>query len=545
MMFTLSAPALAESTDALRQLSTSAKSAVSVLDAENTMEAPAEQLNLCDGSITVYIGEDGQQYAQQGGGEARQISNLYVTTHNIQTTNTLTIKGGSVAAKVKLENVNINTSGAAVSVSGDVELYIEGRSTLQSGEECAGIQKEDDGHLKIDGSGSLEVHGGTNSAGIGGGSAKNKGCGRNITINGGDITAIGGDQGAGIGGGYAWGRSAEGHGEYITINDGNVTAIGGNGGAGIGGGSIVRFNDSDGGHGQYITINGGIVKAVAGSNAFAIGAGQDGWGRYITINGGDVTVQAENRWIGGRHGEVDKKSLNGAITYLDKDGNVVDAINWGITVNETEVNGVNYKNILGDGVLCYDIAEKVLKLQDGKFFNGDLTITAPNDVSIDLEADASHVVNGNLTVTGAKDVKVTKLASGDAAAAIEGKAEIACSGDVLLRNLGGESSSGRNLIKNGLTVKRADTVTTEGLISGETIIDCTGNIELGNEWGTTVSKLTVNSANNVTVTSGSVYCSIGKGAEIKCSGTVKISGTSEDRCRTGCFACKCGYAFCG
>lgn len=35
MMFTLSAPALAESTDALMQLSTVAKSAVSVLDAEN------------------------------------------------------------------------------------------------------------------------------------------------------------------------------------------------------------------------------------------------------------------------------------------------------------------------------------------------------------------------------------------------------------------------------------------------------------------------------------------------------------------------------
>ena len=35
MMFTLSAPALAESTDALMQLSTAAKSAVNVLDAEN------------------------------------------------------------------------------------------------------------------------------------------------------------------------------------------------------------------------------------------------------------------------------------------------------------------------------------------------------------------------------------------------------------------------------------------------------------------------------------------------------------------------------
>ena len=37
MMFSLSAPALAESTDALLQQSTAAKSAVSVLDEENGM----------------------------------------------------------------------------------------------------------------------------------------------------------------------------------------------------------------------------------------------------------------------------------------------------------------------------------------------------------------------------------------------------------------------------------------------------------------------------------------------------------------------------
>ena len=54
MMFSLSAPALAASTDALLQQSTAAKSAVSVLDEENDMMAePAYQMNLKDGSITV------------------------------------------------------------------------------------------------------------------------------------------------------------------------------------------------------------------------------------------------------------------------------------------------------------------------------------------------------------------------------------------------------------------------------------------------------------------------------------------------------------
>lgn len=217
-----------------------------------------------------------------------------------------------------------------------------------------------------------------------------------------------------------------------------------------------------------------------------------------------------------------------AVSVLDEEnGMQVDEIvqDFNIIINGQSVNSENYNNILG-GILYYNIEEKTLKLNDGQFFNGALTITAPEDVSIDLEANASHVVKGDLTVRGAKDVKVTKL--GDSAdAAIEGNAEISCSGDVILKNLGGGFDSGRNLIKNGLTVHRANTVTTEGGIGGETIINCTGDIELGNEWGTTVSKLTVKSANNVTVTSGSWYYLIDQGAVIKCSGTVKISGISK------------------
>ena len=97
MMFTLSAPALAASTDALLQQSTAAKSAVSVLDEENDMTAePAYQMDLKDGSITVYIGANGKQYVQQGDNEAQQRGNLYITTNGSPTTNTLTIEGGSM-----------------------------------------------------------------------------------------------------------------------------------------------------------------------------------------------------------------------------------------------------------------------------------------------------------------------------------------------------------------------------------------------------------------------------------------------------------------
>ena len=220
-----------------------------------------------------------------------------------------------------------------------------------------------------------------------------------------------------------------------------------------------------------------------------------------------------------------------AVSVLDEEnGMQVDESvqDFDIIINGQSVNSENYNNILGNGTLYYDIEEKTLKLKDGKSFEGALTITAPEDVSIDLEADASHVVNGDLTVNGAKDVKVTKLKGDDAAeeaiVAINGKAEISCSGDVILKNLGGSSYRGRNLTRDGLTVNGANNVTTEGSIGDQTIIDCTGDIELGNKWGTTASKLTVNSADNVKVTSGSVNWSIENGANITCSGTIEIKG---------------------
>lgn len=98
MMFSLSAPALAESTDALLQQSTAAKSAVSVLDEENDMMT-VYQMDLKYGSIRVYIGDDDKQYVQQGDNEAQQRGNLYITTDGSPTTNTLTIEGAPLVQK--------------------------------------------------------------------------------------------------------------------------------------------------------------------------------------------------------------------------------------------------------------------------------------------------------------------------------------------------------------------------------------------------------------------------------------------------------------
>ena len=176
-------------------------------------------MNLKYGSITVYIGDDGKQYAKQGDNEAQQSGNLYITTDGSTTANTLTIQGGdSTAAKVTLSNVNINASGAAVSVSGNVELVIEGTNILHSGTGHAGVEKADDnGTLTISGSGTLNAYGGESGAGIGSGSQK--GC-SNIEIESGIINAHGGQWGAGIGSGNVGNRPGVLGGSYITINGG-------------------------------------------------------------------------------------------------------------------------------------------------------------------------------------------------------------------------------------------------------------------------------------------------------------------------------------
>ena len=280
MMFTLSAPALAESTNALMQLSINSRSSIARLNEQNSIPENAKVLDIAAGDIKVTV-SNGVQYVVQGDGSPEECSALVVSGESTQ--HNLTIKGDSgTAANVYLNNLKITSNEAAVSVSGDVVLIVEGESELHSGKNHAGVEKaNDNGTLTITGSGKLSAYGGEGGAGIGGASGKP---GNNITINGGTITASGkaGDGwGAGIGGGKGQGGS------NITIRGGNVKAIPGAEAAGIGGG----FK----GNGTDISIEGGTVYAESGGGnggTAAIGGGRAGGnGEYIQITGGDITLK--------------------------------------------------------------------------------------------------------------------------------------------------------------------------------------------------------------------------------------------------------------
>ena len=471
MMFTLSAPALAESTNALMQMSINSRSSIARLNEQNSIPEDAKTLNIADGDIEVSVSAEGVQTATQGG---QTYTGVFVVT-GTSTTNKLVIKGDSgTAANVYLKDLHITvSSGAAVSVSGDVDLYIEGSSVLQSGENCAGIQKEDDGQLTIDGSGSLEATGGESGAGIGGASGKP---GNNITINGGTITAsgkAGNGWGAGIGGGKGQGGS------NITIRGGNVKAIPGAEAAGIGGG----FK----GNGTDISIEGGTVYAESGGGSggtAAIGGGRvEGNGKNIQITGGDITLKkagADDIGIGGKGIEIPvADTFGGSLTYLDADGNKdttkTNIEKYGPVVNGKAVNSLNKDKIL-NGALRYDPATKILSLNtDAESYIGNLTIYAPN-TTVDLNGGEYSAHQGKLVIEAAEDVTLTSTE----ARAVVGDANITCAGKLRItcENI---AVDGKLTVNNASSVELIGKNDNGGTVNGAAVFNNTGEVTIQNK----------------------------------------------------------------
>lgn len=260
------------------------------------------------------------------------------TTGETKTTsNTVTIdaKEGNTA-NVTLDNVHIEvdpndaTSGAIeIKGDGNTNLELDGDNTVLTecwvGEAHAAIEKadkygtgtltikddvNDDGTAKgtdADTTGKLLACGYEEASAIGGGGREGLCDTSNITITGGDITAIGGrNLGCGIGGG---GRPG-GTGKNICIKgNAHVTAAGSEGAA-IGGGASG---------GNSITIKDHAVVEAYGTYGSAIGDGglntsNENLPTTITISG-NATVHAETSQSGcaigsGQHGDAGDLTIN-------------------------------------------------------------------------------------------------------------------------------------------------------------------------------------------------------------------------------------------
>lgn len=269
--------------------------------ASSAMPAFAKDYHIDYGDIKVdqdkvsYTDKDGTKYDN----EKNEDGDITITGKSDE--NTVSVKDADVTFKdLEIDRSASSTAadGAAVSVSGNSSIELDGKNTISSGMGHAGIEKADDNGtmtIKDDNnvSGSLTANGGFGGAGIGGG---NNADGSDITITGGAIIANGGFGGAGIGGGSS-SISGGGNGSDITISGGNVTANGGTAGAGIGGGDgdnangLNKKSDSTGGgRGSNITISGKntIVNAEGGAEAAGIGGGRSGDADTIEIT--DSTV---------------------------------------------------------------------------------------------------------------------------------------------------------------------------------------------------------------------------------------------------------------
>ena len=238
------------------------------------VSAHAATWDIGKGDITVNA-ESGGQTVRQGGGAAVPDSAPVITGTSKENNVTINADSGQTAS-VTLSGVNIDVRDkgkAAVSTTGEgnVSIELNGGSTLRSGYEHAGLEKNNGGSLTIadeDKNGKLTAWGGQQGAGIGGGSGKD---GSNIFITGGGVNAIGGLAAAGIGGGLG------GNGSNITISGGKVGATNGLNGAGIGGGVD--------GKGEGITVSGNAQLKVRGGSVhgdYGTGAGIGGGGSYGT-----------------------------------------------------------------------------------------------------------------------------------------------------------------------------------------------------------------------------------------------------------------------
>lgn len=335
---------------ALRVLSTAALMA---MVSSIATAAFADTYDLNKGSVTVETKANGVTYVtqkddKQEDGFARNKNNeilnehpddtgVTITSYGKQTENTITVETAKdQTTNVTLQDVHIEvdtakTKSGAIEVKGDgnTNLELNGDNTVlvenRWGEEHAAIEKADkygkEGTLTIkddvndDGSekkgtdkdttGTLLAGGYHQAAAIGGGGGDDLCDTSNITITGGEITAIGGfDGGCGIGGG---GRPG-GTGKNIRIEgNAHVTAAGSEGAA-IGGASTGR---------NSITITDNAVVDAYGAWGSAIGDGglYSGFGTATTITiSGNATVKAEAQEgcaIGtGQHGSAADLTIN-------------------------------------------------------------------------------------------------------------------------------------------------------------------------------------------------------------------------------------------
>ena len=526
MMFTFSAPALAESTDALMQLSTAAKSAVSVLDAENGVTV--------DYGITVTHGEKALSVTSANCGNILGNGTLSYDPAAKKLTSNGTIYG-LLSINAPGVDVELNGKYFALQDSGlNGILTIENANDVTvSSQKFAAVQSD----VNVTCTGKLTVI--TNDSSW-------AAIGRNLTVHSAASVQIESEGDSAVGGDVIIecacpatffkknqnGRIAQSityAGDYGYYTDDTAdTAIDPN---------VMPIPVETA---KYVRIAPKMRYNINTAEDAAIKLQGQNTELKTAFAGEKVTVTAAGRenaeftdWTDPngvlKSDQLTAKEVN--FTMPDEDVTLIPNYNvvqdYGLEVGSenttpTRVTSKNCKDILGNGVLSYDPTTQTLK-SDGRIKRSSLKINAPGK-DINLDGKDQIAVAAKLIVENAHNVKV----SSDKYAAIfarDDTSTINCTGKVDIRS-GGDVVVNGNLSINNLG--DVDLYANGNSISNKALtITSGGNVTIESTDGRAAQKLTINKAEDVTISISDDERAVSENTKITASGTVILKNTAE------------------
>ena len=181
----------------------------------------------------------------------------------------------------------------------------------------------------------------------------------------------------------------------------------------------------------------------------------------------------------------------------------------------TRVTSKNYKDILGNGVLSYDPTTQTLK-SDGRIKRSSLKINAPGK-DINLDGKDQIAVAAKLIVEDAHNVTISSnkfaaIFARDDTSTIDctGKVDIRSGGDVVVNgNLSINNLGDVDLYANGNSISNKALTITSG-----------GNVTIESTDGRAAQKLTINKAEDVTISISDAERAVSENTDITASGTV-------------------------
>ena len=526
MMFTFSAPALAESTDALMQLSTAAKSAVSVLDAENGDTANYGFTIDLNGTTKTVNESNCKDIFEDKKLSYDPITNkltnngtiggkLTIDAPNVDvelTGNSSVIDGYSTNLNIKnARNVTLSTNSFSVVgglYSGNAEINCSGKLTIKNSDFTWPAIK---GDLTVHNALEILVEGRFSTV-VGG----------NVEIECACPATFKNNQNGGIAksityaGDYVYYTSDATDAEAV---DPNVTSIPAETAKYVRIEPKMRYNINTA-KDATIKLQGQSTElktAFAGEKVTVTAAGREN-AEFTDWTDPNGVLKSD---------QLTAKEVN--FTMPDEDVTLIPNYNvvqdYGLEVGSenttpTRVTSKNCKDILGNGVLSYDPTTQTLK-SDGRIKRSSLKINAPGK-DINLDGKDQIAVAAKLIVEKARNVKVN---SNELAAimARNDTSTIDCTGEV-------DISGGFMAVNGSLNIINSSKVNIytncAAAVNYDATITSKGDVTIESTDGRAAQKLTINKADNVTVIIKDTQA-ISENTKITASGTVILKNTAE------------------